>query len=62
MKPDQKRYSGNSEFSKKFWDRVFEIEAKKPKLGSLIYLAACALQDHESRLYQMLEDAEKSKR
>ena len=50
------KYSGP--LSRKFWDRVKAI--KPEKLHMAIYTAGCALQDHEGRVLQMLEDAEKS--
>ena len=51
MKP---KYSGPN--SRKFWDRVNAI--KPEKLHSLIYIAGCALQDHELRVLQMIADVE----
>ena len=53
MKP---KYSGL--VSKAFWDRVAKI--KDEKTHDLIYIAGCALQDHENRLLQMLKRAEQT--
>lgn len=44
------RYSG--EASKDIWDRVAAI-SHEPSHG-LLYIAACALQDHEQRFLQIL--------
>ena len=52
MKP---KYSGPA--SRGFWTRVAEIQPDQAH--DLIYLAGCALQDHESRVLQMIADAEK---
>ena len=52
MKP---KYSGSA--SKKFWDRIAKI--KLECLHDALYVAGCALQDHEHRMNQMLDDAEK---
>ena len=52
MKP---KYSGPN--SRKFWDHVNAI--KPEKLHSLIYIAGCALQDHELRVLQMIAEAKK---
>ena len=51
MKP---KYSGPA--SRKFWDHINAI--KPEKLHSLIYIAGCALQDHELRVLQMIAEAE----
>ena len=47
------QYSGPA--SIKVWDRIAKIE----DLGvhDMIYIAACALQDHETRLLQMIDAA-----
>ena len=50
------QYSGAN--SRKFWDRINAI--KSEKLQSLVYLAGCALQDHESQVLAMIAEAEKS--
>ncbi len=50
-----RRYSGPA--SKKFWERIAEI--KNRRVHDLIYIAGCALQDHEGRVLQMLDEAEK---
>ncbi len=42
--------------SKKFWDRIQAIS--NPTARALVYLAGCALQDHETRVFRMLEQAE----
>ncbi len=55
MKP---KYSGG--LSRKFWDRINNI--KPERLHDAIYVAGCALQDHERRVLQMLADAERTKR
>jgi hypothetical protein len=46
------RYSGPK--SEKFWKRIDAI--KKEPEHMLLYIAACALQDHESRVFQMIEE------
>lgn len=48
------KYSGPE--SEGFWDRVHAI--KNPTTRGLVYLAGCALQDHEGRVFQMLDQAE----
>ena len=50
MKP---KYSGAA--SGKFWAQVAKI--KPARLHDAIYVAGCALQDHEARMIQMLEAA-----
>ena len=50
MKP---KYSGAA--GRKFWNRIAAI--KPDKLRVLIYLAGCALQDHETRVLQMVTEA-----
>lgn len=52
MKP---KYSGP--VSARFWNRIVAI--KSNKLHAAVYVAACALQDHEGRVLQILKDAEK---
>ncbi len=52
------KYSGS--LSQKFWDRVGKI--KPARLNDAIYMAGCALQNHERLVLQMLIDAEQSKR
>ena len=49
------KYSGYE--SKAFWKRIAKI--KDGAQQSIIYLAACALQDHEARVFQMLKEIEK---
>ena len=49
-----KKYSGR--YSKKFWERVNAV--KPAALRAIIYIAACALQDYENRVFQMLDAAE----
>ena len=55
MKP---KYSGG--LSRKFWDRINNI--KPERLHDAIYLAGCALQDHEGRVLRMIANAEQSSR
>ena len=52
------KYSGP--LSIKFWEQVKTIKPKK--LHTAIYMAGCALQDHEDRVLNMLEDAKKGAR
>lgn len=51
-KEKEMRYSGPK--SVKFWTRVNSIKPESKR--SLIYIAACALQDHEGRVFQMLRE------
>lgn len=51
MKPT---YSGQA--SDKFWGRIDKIEPKR--LRDALYVAGCALQDHETRVMQMLDAAD----
>lgn len=43
---------------KRFWRRIAAI--KSEPAHTLVYIAGCALQDHEQRMLQLLEEAEKS--
>lgn len=52
------KYSGG--LSGKFWGRINNI--KPERLHNAIYLAGCALQDHEGRVLRMIADAEQSSR
>jgi hypothetical protein len=54
MKELQPRYSGPK--SLKFWKKIEEVE--DPDLHAMLYLAGCALQDHEARLLKMIKDVE----
>ena len=56
MKKPNPKYSGPA--SAALWKRIAGI--KNQRVHDLIYLAGCALQDHEGRFLQMLEHAEKS--
>jgi hypothetical protein len=49
------KYSGEN--SDRFWSRIAAIKAEPAHL--LIYLAGVALQEHEQRVLQMLEELEK---
>lgn len=49
------KYSGH--LSEDFWEQVHKIKNKKER--NLIYLAGCALQDHETRVIQMFESLSK---
>ena len=49
------RYSGN--LSVKFWNLVNSYTDDPRKM--MLYIAGCALQDHERRVLQMLEEMEK---
>ncbi len=49
----ERKYSGLA--SGPFWDRINKIRNKRER--DLVYLAACALQDHENRVFQMLKCA-----
>jgi len=49
------QYSGK--VSKKFWARVAAV--KDEPTHSLLYIAACALQDHEGRVIQMFKEIER---
>lgn len=51
------KYSGKA--SKAFWERIAAIKTKRAH--DLVYIAGCALQDHENRVLQMLKRAEKTK-
>jgi hypothetical protein len=53
MSPLEPRYSGDA--SIEFWGRIAGIRDTE---GMLIYLAACALQEHEQRFFQMLKSIE----
>ncbi len=46
-------YSGPG--SEVFWARIHKIENKAAR--DLVYIAGCALQDHERRVLQMIEIA-----
>ncbi len=48
------KYSGP--LSRKFWDRINSV--KPQKLWEALYVAGCALQDHEGRVLEMLKNAE----
>ena len=50
-------YSGVA--SKGFWDRVWEH--KEDERFGLMYIAGCALQEHEARVLQMLAELEVKK-
>lgn len=50
MKP---LYSG--EANKPFWREVANIQGKRQH--DLVYIAGCALQEHENRVLQMLKEA-----
>ena len=52
------RYSGPD--SKDVWARVHGIQDEK--MCALVYLAACSLQDHETRFLQILQTADPSAR
>ena len=47
-------YSGD--LSKEFWA---EVNALRDPLHAMVYLAGCALQDHELRVLKMLAEAKK---
>lgn len=51
------QYSGL--VSTKFWRRIAEID--NVKVRAVAYIAACALQDHENRVLQILSKLEKRK-
>lgn len=51
--PD-KHYSG--ELSKEFWAEVNKL---RDSLHAMVYLAGCALQDHEERVLKMLAEAKR---
>ena len=53
----KRHYSGDG--SKWFWDRV--NKHKKDKRFGLMYIAGCALQEHEARVLQMLSELEAKK-
>lgn len=53
MSKDERKYAGTE--SKLFWKRIAEIENRRTR--ELVYIAGCALQDHEERMFQMLEAA-----
>ena len=48
-------YSGQA--SKDFWKRIDLIKSEPER--SLIYLAGCALQEHEARVLQMIEQLDR---
>lgn len=51
------RYSGSK--SKKFWGRINAIKIEPTH--SLLYQAGCALQNHESRVLEMIDAARAGK-
>ena len=50
-----RKYSGKA--SEGFWKRVASI--KNRRAHALVYLAGCALQEHEQRVLEMLAEAQK---
>jgi hypothetical protein len=50
------KYSGPA--SKKFWARIWALKEWNEQTFALAYIAGCALQDHEHRMFQLLEEAE----
>lgn len=50
------KYHGKAAMA--FWRKISAI--KKEPEHTLAYIAACALQDHEQRVLQMLSEIEKS--
>ncbi len=54
MSKQQPKYSG--EASTAFWKRINKINNQTTH--DLVYVAGCALQDHENRVLQMLHLAE----
>ncbi len=58
IKTERLKYSGAS--SKRFWKRIHSIHDEN--LRNVVYIAGCALQDHEQRMIQILREAESSER
>ncbi len=55
MQKKGRKYSGKA--SEGFWKRIANI--KNRRAHDLVYMAGCALQEHEERVLQMLAEAKK---
>jgi hypothetical protein len=52
------RYSGPK--SRKFWKHINSVKSEPER--AMLYIAGCGLQDHESRMFQMLAEVAAKKK